>query len=297
MCFVHIFSAGEQRTHCFKERTRSLLKACYLHDPYPSPAKKFELANLTGLTATQVGNWFKNRRQRDRAAMIRTAAASKSSGPLQPDNEIPVEVDLSVVTMDTGTVDAGREAALQTRLASETGAKIRLAEQHSQVWLSPQPAWSEANSAENLDGSIESQRYSEEGAGEKEEGGERGSNDEAGLFYCHCLNAEHEVRLEGGHGAKKQRLERTETDDDRDHFDADKSPSFDGKVTEDGVSPGRLEAGGEEPRGTKKPGKTYEPSKAKAPSDRRRDEEQSQEYLHKVTNNTEGQSSKTKLFK
>ncbi|VDM85928.1 unnamed protein product [Strongylus vulgaris] len=27
-----------------------------------------ELANATGLTAMQVGNWFKNRRQRDRAA-------------------------------------------------------------------------------------------------------------------------------------------------------------------------------------------------------------------------------------
>ncbi|ALC41026.1 Optix [Drosophila busckii] len=59
---------GEQKTHCFKERTRSLLREWYLQDPYPNPTKKRELAKATGLNPTQVGNWFKNRRQRDRAA-------------------------------------------------------------------------------------------------------------------------------------------------------------------------------------------------------------------------------------
>uniref|UniRef100_A0A0N4ZWE3 Homeobox domain-containing protein n=1 Tax=Parastrongyloides trichosuri TaxID=131310 RepID=A0A0N4ZWE3_PARTI len=67
---------GEQKTHCFKERTRSLLREWYLQDPYPNPSKKKELANATGLTAMQVGNWFKNRRQRDRAA----AAKNKQHG-------------------------------------------------------------------------------------------------------------------------------------------------------------------------------------------------------------------------
>ncbi|GAU99635.1 hypothetical protein RvY_10603 [Ramazzottius varieornatus] len=59
---------GEQKTHCFKERTRHLLREWYLQDPYPNPTKKRELAQATNLTPTQVGNWFKNRRQRDRAA-------------------------------------------------------------------------------------------------------------------------------------------------------------------------------------------------------------------------------------
>uniref|UniRef100_A0A0K0FU19 Homeobox protein ceh-32 (inferred by orthology to a C. elegans protein) n=1 Tax=Strongyloides venezuelensis TaxID=75913 RepID=A0A0K0FU19_STRVS len=67
---------GEQKTHCFKERTRSLLREWYLQDPYPNPTKKKELAKATGLTAMQVGNWFKNRRQRDRAA----AAKNKQHG-------------------------------------------------------------------------------------------------------------------------------------------------------------------------------------------------------------------------
>ncbi|TKR88412.1 hypothetical protein L596_012665 [Steinernema carpocapsae] len=67
---------GEQKTHCFKERTRSLLREHYLQDPYPNPNRKKELANKTGLTPMQVGNWFKNRRQRDRAA----AAKNKQNG-------------------------------------------------------------------------------------------------------------------------------------------------------------------------------------------------------------------------
>ena len=64
---------GEQKTHCFKERTRSLLRQSYTEDPYPTPLKKHQLAQLTGLSATQVANWFKNRRQRDRAAQAKSS--------------------------------------------------------------------------------------------------------------------------------------------------------------------------------------------------------------------------------
>ncbi|CAF3616607.1 unnamed protein product [Rotaria sp. Silwood1] len=59
---------GEEKSHCFKERTRSLLRKLYLEDPYLSPIKKCQLTQTTGLTAIQVANWFKSRRQRDRAA-------------------------------------------------------------------------------------------------------------------------------------------------------------------------------------------------------------------------------------
>ncbi|XP_076318311.1 homeobox protein SIX6-like [Tachypleus tridentatus] len=69
---------GEQRTHCFKERTRDLLREYYLHNCYPSPSKKYELAEATGLTPTQIGNWFKNRRQRDRAAAIKNRLVQQS---------------------------------------------------------------------------------------------------------------------------------------------------------------------------------------------------------------------------
>ncbi|CAF3025175.1 unnamed protein product, partial [Rotaria sp. Silwood2] len=62
---------GEEKSHCFKEGTRSLLREYYLEDPYPNPLKKRQLAQSTGLSAIQVANWFKNRRQRDRAAQTK----------------------------------------------------------------------------------------------------------------------------------------------------------------------------------------------------------------------------------
>ncbi len=45
-----------------------VLREWYNHNPYPSPREKRELSEATGLTTTQVSNWFKNRRQRDRAS-------------------------------------------------------------------------------------------------------------------------------------------------------------------------------------------------------------------------------------
>jgi hypothetical protein len=59
---------GEETSYCFKEKSRGVLREWYTHNPYPSPREKRELAEATGLTTTQVSNWFKNRRQRDRAA-------------------------------------------------------------------------------------------------------------------------------------------------------------------------------------------------------------------------------------
>lgn len=63
---------GEETSYCFKERSRNILREWYSHNPYPSPREKRELAEATGLTTTQVSNWFKNRRQRDRAAEAKT---------------------------------------------------------------------------------------------------------------------------------------------------------------------------------------------------------------------------------
>ena len=58
---------GEETSYCFKEKSRTILKDCYGRNPYPSPREKRALSEATGLTTTQVSNWFKNRRQRDRA--------------------------------------------------------------------------------------------------------------------------------------------------------------------------------------------------------------------------------------
>ncbi|CAF3409364.1 unnamed protein product [Rotaria socialis] len=57
---------GEETIYCFKEKSRQALKDCYKLNRYPTPDEKRFLAKKTGLTLTQVSNWFKNRRQRDR---------------------------------------------------------------------------------------------------------------------------------------------------------------------------------------------------------------------------------------
>jgi homeobox protein SIX4 len=58
---------GEETIYCFKEKSRQALKDCYRQNRYPTPDEKRSLAKKTGLTLTQVSNWFKNRRQRDRS--------------------------------------------------------------------------------------------------------------------------------------------------------------------------------------------------------------------------------------
>ncbi|KAM4589792.1 SIX homeobox 9 [Fundulus diaphanus] len=66
----HTIWDGEEISYCFKEKSRSMLRQWYLRKPYPSSQEKRELAAATGLTSTQVSNWFKNRRQRDRGTDI-----------------------------------------------------------------------------------------------------------------------------------------------------------------------------------------------------------------------------------
>ncbi|XP_076750906.1 homeobox protein six4 [Xylocopa sonorina] len=63
---------GEEVVYCFKERSRNALKQCYMRTKYPLSDEKKNLAKETGLTLTQVANWFKNRRQRDRTPQTRT---------------------------------------------------------------------------------------------------------------------------------------------------------------------------------------------------------------------------------
>lgn len=62
---------GEETVYTFKEKSRNALKDCYAKNRYPTPDEKKVLARKTGLTLTQVSNWFKNRRQRDRTPQNR----------------------------------------------------------------------------------------------------------------------------------------------------------------------------------------------------------------------------------
>lgn len=75
---------GDETSYCFKEKSRTVLRDWYAHNPYPSPREKRELAEGTGLTTTQVSNWFKNRRQRDRAAESKERDGSSPGGRTRP---------------------------------------------------------------------------------------------------------------------------------------------------------------------------------------------------------------------
>ena len=60
--FFNSRKKGEARKYFF------LLSSYLKTKLFCSPREKRELAEMTDLTVTQVSNWFKNRRQRERAA-------------------------------------------------------------------------------------------------------------------------------------------------------------------------------------------------------------------------------------
>ncbi|KAK6038621.1 homeobox domain protein [Cooperia oncophora] len=66
---------GEETNYCFKVNNSQLnrnhvmfFRDAYKKQAYPSVEDKKRLAAQTELTVTQVSNWFKNKRQRERAA-------------------------------------------------------------------------------------------------------------------------------------------------------------------------------------------------------------------------------------
>ncbi|KAJ8372607.1 hypothetical protein AAFF_G00280720 [Aldrovandia affinis] len=77
---------GEETVYCFKEKSRNALKGCYKSNKYPTPDEKKHLAKATGLSLTQVSNWFKNRRQRDRTPSG-TNSKSESDGNHSTEDE------------------------------------------------------------------------------------------------------------------------------------------------------------------------------------------------------------------
>ncbi|XP_077180043.1 homeobox protein SIX4 isoform X1 [Paroedura picta] len=85
---------GEETVYCFKEKSRNALKELYRQNRYPSPADKRHLAKLTGLSLTQVSNWFKNRRQRDRNPAEPQAKSESDGNPSTEDESSKGQEDL-----------------------------------------------------------------------------------------------------------------------------------------------------------------------------------------------------------
>ncbi|KIH55822.1 homeobox domain protein [Ancylostoma duodenale] len=72
---------GEETNYCFKSKSRNVLRDAYKKQAYPSVEEKKRLAAQTELTVTQVSNWFKNKRQRERAAGTLENPLSHGAGP------------------------------------------------------------------------------------------------------------------------------------------------------------------------------------------------------------------------
>ncbi|KAL2096682.1 hypothetical protein ACEWY4_008830 [Coilia grayii] len=83
---------GEETVYCFKEKSRNALKECYKINRYPTPDEKKNLAKATGLSLTQVSNWFKNRRQRDRTPSG-TNSKSESDGNHSTEDEASKDLE------------------------------------------------------------------------------------------------------------------------------------------------------------------------------------------------------------
>ncbi|CAO2626708.1 Homeobox protein SIX5 [Lemmus lemmus] len=104
---------GEETVYCFKERSRAALKACYRGNRYPTPDEKRRLATLTGLSLTQVSNWFKNRRQRDRTG-TGGGAPCKSESDGNPTTEDESESSRSPEDLERGVPPVAAEAPTQS---------------------------------------------------------------------------------------------------------------------------------------------------------------------------------------
>ncbi|XP_047451206.1 homeobox protein SIX5 [Mugil cephalus] len=98
---------GEETVYCFKEKSRNALKECYKSNRYPTPDEKKNLAQVTGLSLTQVSNWFKNRRQRDRTPSG-THSKSESDGNHSTEDEASAMDD----TPDKPEETAGSTASI-----------------------------------------------------------------------------------------------------------------------------------------------------------------------------------------
>uniref|UniRef100_A0AC34FDZ9 Homeobox domain-containing protein n=1 Tax=Panagrolaimus sp. ES5 TaxID=591445 RepID=A0AC34FDZ9_9BILA len=57
---------GHEVIYSFRDCDRQVLKQYYHQNKYPNPTEKKKIAEITGLDVTQISNWFKNRRQRDK---------------------------------------------------------------------------------------------------------------------------------------------------------------------------------------------------------------------------------------
>ncbi|CAM4701402.1 unnamed protein product [Caretta caretta] len=114
---------GEETVYCFKRRSRAALRDSYGRSRYPSPEQKRRLARDTGLSLTQVSNWFKNRRQRDRSGGgAGTPSKSESDGNPSTEDESSRGLEETELAMGTPAGPDGASASGNLFLPAPAGA-------------------------------------------------------------------------------------------------------------------------------------------------------------------------------
>uniref|UniRef100_A0AAY4AY08 Homeobox domain-containing protein n=1 Tax=Denticeps clupeoides TaxID=299321 RepID=A0AAY4AY08_9TELE len=115
---------GEETVYCFKERSRNALKDMYKRNRYPSPAEKRNLAKITGLSLTQVSNWFKNRRQRDRNPSEAHSKSESDGNHSTEDESSKGQEDLSPRPLSSSSAGSAQHGNGAQVVFSEVGTTV-----------------------------------------------------------------------------------------------------------------------------------------------------------------------------
>ncbi|XP_026858810.2 homeobox protein SIX4b [Electrophorus electricus] len=129
---------GEETVYCFKERSRNALKDMYKRNRYPSPAEKRNLAKITGLSLTQVSNWFKNRRQRDRNPSEAQSKSESDGNHSTEDESSKGQDDLSPRPLSSGSAGSVVHGASPALVYTDGATTV--IQQIGDVKMSPLPA-------------------------------------------------------------------------------------------------------------------------------------------------------------
>ncbi|KAJ8410337.1 hypothetical protein AAFF_G00203180 [Aldrovandia affinis] len=116
---------GEETVYCFKERSRNALKDVYTRNRYPSPADKRNLAQITGLSLTQVSNWFKNKRQRDKVPSEAKSKSGSDGNYSSEDESSKGADDLSPRSLSSGSEGLGAQGKIPLLGTPDSGLILR----------------------------------------------------------------------------------------------------------------------------------------------------------------------------
>ncbi|CAJ0960925.1 unnamed protein product, partial [Mesorhabditis belari] len=126
---------GEETNYCFKAKSRLSLREAYKKCAYPSVEDKRKLAQQTELTVVQVSNWFKNKRQRDRAAgnLDRSGKIDSDEGSSGCDSKPPASLSAD----SSFSPDVATQMAHMNHQMSQMATMTQMGMQTANLYPSP----------------------------------------------------------------------------------------------------------------------------------------------------------------